>query len=157
MNQVLLRFLRTGELGPLKCGLAREEVRRLLGDPQSWDGRESQAADWRYDFLSVYFEEHCVIGYGLAFELGRPFPACIDGLAWVSLPMPMQQVRDALNSAKILFECSRSNKKRDIRTEGGVWVFRDPEDNVMNMVFACPGPNSLQWLDEYHRAPQENG
>ena len=150
LNATLMFFLKTGRLGPLKCGLTREEVRRQLGDPQSYDGKESAALNWRYDPLIVYFEEHQVIGYGVAFHAGHPLPTCIDGLANPAyFEMPMRELLSQLTSAGVAFE--RCNNGEPIRTVGGVLIFSNTEDILSNMVFTCPGEHHMRKFDASYR------
>lgn len=156
MQGALIRFMKTGELGPLSCGLFREDVRRLLGDPLGWDGREALARDWRYEALSVDFDEdHRVIGYGLGFLFGQRLPDCLDDLAGRHyVDTTMEEVRQVLKAHGIAFEEGRSACQ--LRTAGGVWINEAGKDGkLMSMVYACPGPSRLSWFDERWRRPAD--
>lgn len=154
MQAILLRFLQTGELGPLNCNLFREDVRRLLGEPSQWDGRETFSKAWRYDALGVNFgEDHRVIGYGLGFNPGQRIPdglGDLEGRRYVEMTMP--DVHDALRVHAILVE--EGNWAGNLRTTAGVWINEGRNGNLMSIVYACPGPDGVSWLDECFRRPK---
>ena len=56
----MLDFARTGCLGPIHCGLTREDLRGLLGDPPSWGlaGSRSRATIWRYGDVEFHFHDN---------------------------------------------------------------------------------------------------
>ncbi|MEM6296980.1 MAG: hypothetical protein AAGA54_37290 [Myxococcota bacterium] len=58
----LLGFARTGALGPIRLGLARDEVESLLGSPPSWLANSSKARStiWKFEDVEIYFTDHVV-------------------------------------------------------------------------------------------------
>ena len=59
----MLEFIRTGELGPLRIGLTRSEVRSLLGDPPQWVAAEPKESSqiWRYGDVEFYFADETLV------------------------------------------------------------------------------------------------
>lgn len=55
----MLDFARTGFLGPIRCGLPREDLRSLLGDPPKWGlGISWTLANiWRYGDVEFHFHD----------------------------------------------------------------------------------------------------
>lgn len=56
----MLDFARTGRIGPIHCGLPREDLRKLLGDPPNWGLASSPAAQaqiWRYGNVEFHFND----------------------------------------------------------------------------------------------------
>jgi len=54
----MLDFARTGRMGPIHCGLPREDLRKLLGDPPNWAAPASSASRaklWRYGDVEFHF------------------------------------------------------------------------------------------------------
>lgn len=54
----MLDFARSALLGPIHCGLPREELRKLLGEPPDWAcpaNSASQARIWRYGDVEFCF------------------------------------------------------------------------------------------------------
>lgn len=153
MQPTLIRFLKTGELGPLNCGLFREDVRQFLGDPPYWDGREAFSERWWYEALCVDFsDDHRVIGYGLGFNPGQRIP---DGLGDMAgrhyLEITMEEIREVLNLNAIPFEVGKGADS--LRTAAGVWIL-GWRGKLMNILYECPGLNRVTWLDERMRRPQ---
>jgi len=156
MQTILVRFLKTGELGLLKCGLFREDVRRILGNPLAWDGREAFAPDWRYDALRVdFYEDHRVSGYGLGFHPGQRIP---DGLGDMEgrhyMEITMTEVRETLDFHAIPYEVGKNDSK--LRTAAGVWIFAAQNGNLRNLLYDCPGNGwaDEQWAAELLRRPK---
>ena len=56
----MLDFARTGRMGPIHCGLPREDLRKLLGDPPNWAAPASSASRakiWRYGDVEFHFSK----------------------------------------------------------------------------------------------------
>jgi hypothetical protein len=147
MRRALIHFLRTGELGPLNRTLCREDVRRLLGDPLQWDGREALSTNWRYEGLTVDFDEdHRVAGYGLGFHPSQRIPSCVDSLeGGPYIDISMEEVRVVLKREAICFE--EGQWSGNLRTKAGVWINEGNNGKIMSMVYACPGSDGLSVLD----------
>lgn len=58
----MLDFARSGCLGPIHCGLPREDLRNLLGDPPNWGCPATtswlRAKVWRYGDVEFHFHKH---------------------------------------------------------------------------------------------------
>ncbi|HJT66130.1 MAG TPA: hypothetical protein VJ749_06735 [Pyrinomonadaceae bacterium] len=63
-------FLRSGNLGNLRRGLSREEVRRLLGEPPDYSEKNWKHEIWKYDDLQVAFSGNSASFIGLYFKNG---------------------------------------------------------------------------------------
>ncbi len=53
-------FLKTGELGPVRLGMSREQVQELLGEPDDTGGnsrRHRVPTIWKYGDLELHFEQ----------------------------------------------------------------------------------------------------
>jgi hypothetical protein len=58
----MLDLARTGQLGPLRCGLSKADLRTLLGDPPDWSMSKkvkigSGAKIWRYGNVEFHFPD----------------------------------------------------------------------------------------------------
>jgi hypothetical protein len=63
-------FLKSGNLGGLRLGLSRAQVRELLGAEKDYSQRSRKNEIWRYDSLQVSFIEDSLCLIGLYFEQG---------------------------------------------------------------------------------------
>jgi len=49
-----LEFVKTGQLGELHCGMSKEEVRNLIGDPEAVSSQQNPQI-WKYGHLELTF------------------------------------------------------------------------------------------------------
>lgn len=76
----MLDFLRSANLGGIKLGMNRQELRELLGDPPDWSvtprrKRAEIAAIWKYGSIEFYFADWTDILY-MIFSDQFPFEGC---------------------------------------------------------------------------------
>lgn len=63
MTQIIVSmqdFLRSGEFGPIRLGISRDQLRGHLGDPEDWGPfpkSERHATIWKYGDIEFHFNE----------------------------------------------------------------------------------------------------
>ncbi len=89
-------FLRTGEFGPVRMGMSRDELLRLLGEPERLGGasrRHPVPPIWRYGDVEFHFVPETGL-LGLVFADGFEVPRGALGLAlepgWLRGGLPLQ-------------------------------------------------------------------
>lgn len=58
----MLKFVRTRDLGPLRVGMTRGELREVLGTPELWGTQQTvdRADIWRYGDIEYHFDNSTV-------------------------------------------------------------------------------------------------
>jgi hypothetical protein len=149
----LVDFLRTAQLGPLRCGLKRAEVLALLGSEMYWDGMpegRDQAYCWKYGALEVRFEHDAMAMFGLYFYTSLAVPACLKPTGFFPSHVPVQRTTlvefaEYMREHQIPFE-TRSSRSTPFVTQAGVRIiggqdFEQAFDQhiVASVIYACPG------------------
>lgn len=151
-------FLRTGCLGPLRCGLTKVDVELAIGRPRSSKDIEDYPggrACWCYFPVEVRFCGESIddIGIGFAWWDGM-FPDWWRPKGFYpAKDTRMTAIRAFLSENRIPFELGKDG--RMLRTGAGVWIFptTEKEDTIMTASKECGGRDSF--FDQRFRNSQE--
>ena len=100
-------FLRTGELGPVRMGMSRDDVLRVLGEPERLGGTSKnhpQALIWKYGDVELHFDPGTDL-IALVYADGFDLPHGALGLAlepgWLRGGLPLDTALARLAEAEL--------------------------------------------------------
>lgn len=146
---IFKQFVATGQLGPIKCGITKQNAEQCLGRPEVIKDYPDDKSVWCYWPAELRFSQEIIDAFSLGFEWwngnlpdwlrseGR-FPAKGTNMA---------TIRSFLKESSISFEVGRDGKM--LRTSAGVWILPTPEDTMMTASKECGG--SWSFFDEQFR------
>ncbi len=130
-SRLLIEYMRTGAITPLKKGDTKEEVEAKLGAPEDWKGRQGgfgwvgplltdhrDSWAWHYGSLCVTFPDAALYGVpGIRLNLGFGDPS-----ASFHFPAPFAELPQAPFTLQDLVDLLDEHGVRHRRHRAGLWV-----------------------------------
>ncbi len=144
----LCEFLRTGVLGPVRCGMSIEQIQEILGpahEEAHWD--QEQESNLRYDALQLWFDKQALSSFGLHFSWSDPIPSCVKVEDCDAVDrMTDGQLRGFLELHQIQ-SAEAANPHLKVVTTGGV-IALVHEHRVTNFVKFCQANSKFKFFVE---------